>query len=76
MLIIILASLTFLLTLAYVSPIIARKIFPAPINDDISIMVSFPHGLQAGQNIQVEGEVLKVINVDAGHLTLRKETTV
>jgi hypothetical protein len=65
-------SVTALFTLAYFSPIIARKLFPTPPEaGETTITVSFPHLLQAGQKLQVDNEVLEVVRVNGSQITVK-----
>lgn len=69
---IILSAISFLLLLAYVSPKLARKIFPAPSSDSMTFNVYFHHGLEVGQHIKVENELLEVTNVNGGQITVKQ----
>lgn len=71
-LIIVLVSALFISFVAYISPKIAKKFFPVPVENMI-LNVSFPHGLAAGEHIKVEDDVLEVVRVNGSQITLRKE---
>lgn len=71
-LVIILVSVAVLLLLAYVSPKLAKKLFPTPVPENMTLNVYFPHGLEAGQHIKVEDETLEVVSVNGGQLTVKQ----
>lgn len=75
-LLIILSAISFLLLLAYVSPKIARKLFPLPVSEKTTLDVYFPHGLEAGMHIDVDGERLEIVDVAGSKITVRSELTV
>lgn len=68
-------SIIALLILAYFSPSVAKKLFPAPPEPvETTLTVSFPHFLQTGQVVKVNDEFLRVVKVNGSTITVRSAT--
>lgn len=70
--ILILILLTVILTFIVVGPIIGKKLFPPPPSgNEFSVMVSYSHGLSAGDKVSIQGDTLEVVKVEGHQVIFR-----